>query len=76
MNAPFSASVELYLHVAGECFELGQLGPGFALLRVARAIEATAAVIEVIVDQASTRRPVRLTRPSTTLSRRFEFEAA
>ena len=40
-NGTFSADVKLHLHIGDQRFELGQLGPGLAILRDAQAIDAT-----------------------------------
>jgi hypothetical protein len=74
-NGTFSADVKLHLHIGDQCFELGQLGPGLAILRDARAIDATEGDIETIVDEKVTRWPVRFTSPITGDSKRFTFEA-
>ena len=74
-NGTFSADVKLILHVKGERFELGHLGPGFALLGEAQSIAATEGEIETIVDSKITRRKVKLTSPITGESKRFTFEA-
>ncbi|WP_147867128.1 hypothetical protein [Stieleria maiorica] len=75
MNAPFSAKVELSLIVAGERFQLGQLGPDFALLRTPQTIDAAVGVIETIIDDTVSRRCVRITGPPDGDSRRVEFES-
>ncbi len=74
-NGAFSAEVELHLYIGGEQVELGQLGPGFAILRDARTIEATEGEIETIVDDKTNRWKVRFTSPITSESKRFTFEA-
>ena len=74
-NGTFSAEVKLHLYVGGEQIELGQLGPGFALLRDLQAIDATQGEIETIIDDKTTRWPIRFTSPITSESRRFTFEA-
>ena len=74
-NGTFSANVKLNLYVAGEQFELGQLGPGFAIIRNAQSIDALEGEIETIVDEKVTRWKVRFTSPITTSSKRFTFEA-
>ena len=74
-NGTFSANVELNLYVAGKRFELGHLGPGFALLGEAQSIDAIEGEVESIVDDKVTRWKVRITSPITTDSKRFTFEA-
>ena len=71
----FSADVKLHLFVGGRQVELGQLGPGFALLRDAQDISATDGELETVIDGKSTRWKVRITSPITNASRRFSFEA-
>jgi hypothetical protein len=70
----FSADVQLRLHAHGEVYELGQLGPEFAMLRQPQSISGTEAEIETIIDGETTRWPIRITTPPTTESRRFSFE--
>ena len=74
-NGTFSANVKLSLYVSDQRFELGHLGPGFALLGEAQTIEASEGEIESIVDQKVNRWKVRFTSPITTASKRFSFEA-
>ena len=74
-NGTFSADVSLSLFVDNQRFELGHLGPSFALLGQAQSIDATEGGIERIVDKKVTRWPVRLTSPITGESKRFTFEA-
>ena len=74
-NGTFSADVELNLHVGNQRFELGHLGPGFALLGDAQSIDATEGEIETIVDEKVSRWKVRFTSPITGESKRFTFEA-
>ncbi len=74
-NGTFSADVELNLHVGDQRFELGHLGPGFALLGDAQSIDATEGEIETIVDEKVSRWKVRFTSPITGESKRFTFEA-
>ena len=71
----FSADVKLHLFVGSRQVELGQLGPGFALLRDAQDISATDGELETVIDGKSTRWKVRITSPITNASRRFSFEA-
>ncbi len=71
----FSANVKLYLHVLGRQIELGQVGPGFALLRTASNVDASTGELETIVDGKSSRWKVRFTSPITAASRRFTFTA-
>lgn len=73
-NGMFSADVKLHLHVGDQCFELGHLGPGFALLGDAQAIDAAEGEIETIVDEKVSRWKVRITSPITGESKRFTFE--
>lgn len=70
----FSADVKLHLLVADQRFELGQLGPDFAMLREAQDIDATNATLETIIDGQQSRWSVRITSPITIASRRFSFE--
>jgi len=74
-NGTFSADVKLYLYVDGAQIELGQLGPGFAILRDAQNITASEGEIESIVDQKITRWRVKFPSPITSESRRFAFES-
>ena len=74
-NGTFSADVKLSLLVGDQRFELGHLGPGFALLGDAQTIDATEGELETIVDQKTSRWKVRITSPITVDSRRFTFEA-
>jgi hypothetical protein len=74
-NGTFSADVELNLHVGDQRFELGHLGPGFALFGDAQSIDATEGEIETIIDEKVSRWKVRFTSPITGESRRFTFEA-
>ena len=74
-NGTFSADVKLNLHVGSQRFELGHLGPGFALLGEAQAIDATGGEIETIVDEKVSRWKVRFTNEITGESKRFTFEA-
>ena len=55
-------------------FELGQVGPGLAILRNAQTIDATEGEIETIVDEKVNRFKVRITSPITGESKRFTFE--
>ncbi len=71
----FSADVRLLLHTDSETYELGQLGPGFAILRTATSISATNAEVETIIDGAATRMKIRITVPPTEDRRRFEFSS-
>ncbi len=74
-NGTFSADVKLSLYISGQRFELGHLGPGFALFGEVQSIAATEGEIESIVDGKITRWPVRITSPTTSASKRFTFEA-
>lgn len=73
-NGTFSADVKLHLYVGNDQFELGHLGPDFALLGTARDIGATEGELETIIDGKSSRCKVRITSPITSKSRRFTFE--
>lgn len=73
-NGTFSAKVELSLYVNGERFELGHLGPGFALLGKAQTIDATEGEVESIVDEKVTRWPIRIKTQLDGSTKRFEFE--
>ncbi|MGB7324031.1 MAG: hypothetical protein WBD31_04110 [Rubripirellula sp.] len=75
LNGTFSANVKMHLYVGGERIELGQLGPGFAILRDAHLLPATEAEIETIVDQKVTRWPIRIISKITGDSKRFTFES-
>ena len=75
VNGTFSADVKLHLHVGEQQFELGQVGPGLAILRNAHTIDATEGEIETIVDEKVSRWKVRFTSPITGESKRFTFEA-
>ena len=74
-NGTFSANVKLNLYVADQRIELGQLGPGFAIIRESQTIDASEGEIETIVDEKVNRWRVRFTSPITTASKRFTFEA-
>lgn len=83
LNETFSADVSLHLHVGGQRFELGQLGPDFAILRgsqlishliTPQSIETDSVELETIIDGESDRWPIRITSPITANSRRFTFE--
>jgi hypothetical protein len=71
----FSADVKLHLYVGEERFELGQLGPGFAILRESQAIASTNAELETVIDEKITRWPVRITSAITGDSMRFTFDS-
>ena len=73
-NGTFSADVKLHLHIGGQRFELGQLGPGLGILRDAQAIDVTEGEIETIVDEKVTRWPIRITTKLDGSTKRFEFE--
>ena len=73
-NGTFSADVKLHLHIGDQRFELGQLGPGLAILRDAQAIDVTEGEIETIVDEKVTRWPIRITTTLDGSTKRFEFE--
>jgi hypothetical protein len=75
-NGTFSANVRLNLYVGAARFELGHLGPDFALLGDAQNIDATEGELETIIDGKSARWKVRFTSPITSSSKRFTFEAA
>ena len=74
MPTTFSADVELYLNMNGTRYELGHLGPGFALLGERQKLMEGTGEVETIIDGKTTRQAVRVTVPSTAESRRFEFE--
>jgi hypothetical protein len=74
-NGTFSADVKLHLYVGDRRYELGHLGPGFALLGNAESIDATEGEIESIVDQKTSRWKVKFTSPITAESKRFTFKA-
>ncbi|QDV81819.1 hypothetical protein TBK1r_07410 [Stieleria magnilauensis] len=71
----FSAQVELRLHVGDRSYELGQLGPDFALLRTASPLQAGDAEIESVIDGKTTRRRIRITKSISGDCRRFDFES-
>jgi len=73
-NGTFSANVKLHLYAGNDQFELGHLGPDFALLGSARDIDATEGELETIIDGKSSRWKVRFTSLITSESRRFTFE--
>ncbi len=73
-NGTFSAKVVLSLYIGETCYELGHLGPGFALFSEPQEIEAREGVIESAVDGDSIRQRVRFTKPISKTSKRFEFE--
>ena len=79
LDETFSSDVSLRLHVGQERYELGQLGPNFAILRephsiAADTIEATVVELETLIDGRSERWPVKITSPITNESKRFTFE--
>ena len=74
-NKTFSADVELNLHVASQRYELGHLGPGFALLGQSSDIDASEGELETIIDGKSSRWKIRFTSSITKASKRFTFEA-
>ena len=74
-NGTFSADVKLHLYVGGERFELGHLGPNFALLGQPQPINPCDAEIETSIDNKVTRWPIRITSKSDGRARRFEFES-
>ncbi len=74
-SGTFSADVKLQLIIADKRYELGQLGPNFALIRDAQDIDATEGEIELTVDGKVSTSQVRFTSPISKDSRRFEFEA-
>lgn len=73
-NGTFSADVVLNLHIGEICYELGHLGPGFAMFSEPQEITANEGEIESVVDGDSLRQRVRFTKPITKTSKRFEFE--
>ncbi|QDV43718.1 hypothetical protein Enr13x_35750 [Stieleria neptunia] len=76
MPKTFSADVELYLKMNGSRYELGHLGPGFALLAEQESVGEGIGEIEMIIDGKATRLEIRVTAPPSAESRRFEFESA
>ena len=79
LNETFSADVSLHLYVGGQRFELGQLGPDFAILResptiISLPITSESIELETIIDGETDRWPIRITSPITADSRRFTFE--
>ena len=74
-NGTFSADVKLHLYISGKRFELGHLGPDFALLGESHPIQSTDAEIETIVDSKVTRWPIRITSELDGTTKRFEFES-
>lgn len=75
-NGIFSADVKLNLYTSGNRYELGHLGPDFAILGEPQNIDATEGELETIIDGKSTRWKIRITSPITADERRFTFEAA
>ena len=75
-NVTFSADVKLNLYAGNQQFELGHLGPGFALLGEASNIDTKEGELETVIDGKSTRWKVRITSSINTATRRFTFEAA
>lgn len=71
----YSADVDLRMLIDGQCVELCQLGPMFAILKYPTAIPpATEATIEVIVDNRKTStRVVFLYQGATQDSTRVDF---
>ena len=67
--------MKLHLHIGDQRIELGQVGPGLAILRDAQAIDATEGEIETIVDEKVSRWKVRFTSPITGEAKQFTFEA-
>ena len=72
-SGTFSADVKIELIIADTRFEVGHLGPTFALLGQAQDIDATEGVIELTVDGKVSTSHVRFITPITRASRRFEF---
>ncbi len=75
-NGTFSANIKLHLYVNGERIVLGQLGPGFAILRDKQSITATEGEIETVIDDKVTRWPIRITSEIQGDSKRFAFDVA
>lgn len=73
-NGTFSADVKLHLYIGNRQIQLGQVGPGMAILRSAETITDTEAEIETIVDDKVTRWPIRITTKLDGSTKRFEFE--
>ena len=73
-SGTFSADVKIELIIADGRFELGQLGPGYGVLRTSQDIDATEGTIELNVDGKVSTSHVRFTTPISSDSRRFEFE--
>ncbi len=69
-----SADVQLNLFIQGCRFELGHLGPDFAILSDTHDISATEGEIETVIDGKSTRISIRIISPITEASRKFTFE--
>ena len=66
LNETFSADVSLHLYVGGQRFELGQLGPDFAILResptiISLPIKSESIELETIIDGETDRWPIRIT---------------
>ncbi len=78
-SGTFSADVKLHFYVGERQIELGQLGPGFAILRSAQTIDACdgelQGELETVIDGKNSRWKIRITSPITTASKRFTFEA-
>lgn len=65
----------MWLHIDGRVYDIGQLGPGFAMLGKAESIEGKVGELERVVDGESKRWPIRITGEINGDSRRFEFES-
>ncbi len=77
LNREFhSATVSMYLIIGKKRVELGQLGPGFALLGTAEPIDQLEGEIELTIDGRMDRWPIKITNPPTAQNRRFDFESA
>ena len=75
-HGTFSADVRLHLRVNGSQYELGHLGPGFAMFSEIQSLQIEQAELETIIDGESSRWPIRITSPITTDTKRFTFESA
>jgi hypothetical protein len=74
-NGTFSADVKLHLYVDDEKFEIGQLGPDFAIFREPKTIHASHGELETVIDGMSSRWKIRFTSPPASESRKFTFES-
>lgn len=74
-HGTFSADVKLHLYASNHCYELGHLGPDFAVLDTPHRIDTGDAELETIIDGQATRWPIRIVNATNGQSSRVTFEA-